>query len=228
MAAIAPGLALATTLALAGFPQPPLASPGAAPLAAPPPPAPLPSPGDLPAPGGVITNDDPEDDRLVPLGARAKGLTSVTLAGNLYRFRFTGDETIEYQIDRGHADFAGGALRVTEATTGALLMRGGQMFRYDGTAGGFWTPVQAYQNLPVTLQLETLDGSTLRLEYEHLYQGTTHRVRYEIDLEGKSLRIRSQSLTPQNTLYANNYYGFTLGFQSGMPGSEFVTMTRSG
>ena len=43
---------------------------------------------------------DPEDDRVIPLGALASGTNTVQLVGNDYVLKFVGDETIEYHIDR--------------------------------------------------------------------------------------------------------------------------------
>ncbi len=164
-----------------------------------------------------------EDDRIVPLGSRLPGTNTVTLVGNDYVLRFAGDETIEYHIERGHSDFARGILRIVEGASGAVLMKGGQQFRYDvSDRVNPWLPEQVPNNVTVTQLSDSIENDTVILDYEHLYGGVTHRLRYEISIEGKSLRIRSYSLTPENTYAGNNYWGFHPSRSQNMPNSRFI------
>jgi len=164
-----------------------------------------------------------EDDRIVPLGSRAVGTTSVSLVGNDYVLKFVGDETIEYHIERGHSDFDRGILRIVEASSGAVIMKGGQQFRYDvSDRTNPWLPEQVPNNVTVTLLSDRIENDTVILDYQHVYGGTTHQLRYEIGIEGKSLRIRSYSLTPWNTYAGNNYWGFHPSRSQNMPNSRFI------
>jgi len=161
------------------------------------------------AASGDVDYYNGEDYRIVPLGSRAVGTTSVALVGNDYVLKFVGDETIEYHIERGHSDFDRGILRIVEASSGAVIMKGGQQFRYDvSDRTNPWLPEQVPNNVTVTLLSDRIENDTVILDYQHVYGGTTHQLRYEIGIEGKSLRIRSYSLTPWNTYAGNNYWGF--------------------
>ena len=42
---------------------------------------------------------DPTADQLIFTGATAPGQNTLTLSNNVYSFKFTGDETLIYQID---------------------------------------------------------------------------------------------------------------------------------
>ncbi len=175
---------------------------------------------------GADTNHyNVEDDRIIPLGALAEGVTTVAKVGDDYVLKFVGDETIEYRIDTTHADFAIGVVRVTEATSGAILMRGGQRFRYastpEGPGGSVWNARQVPGGTTVTPLADNIRNEIVVLDYQHEYSGVTHQVRYLLSIEGKSLKVRSYSLTPENTDYGNNYFGFDLAEHGNMTNPQY-------
>ena len=126
-----------------------------------------------------------EDDRIIPMGARAVGTNTVELVGNDYVLKFVGDETIEYRIDRTHIDFANGMVRLMETSSGAMAAQAGQQFKYNNNdSGGVWLPGAVYSNTNVTALSDSIIGDKVVIDYQHVYSGVTHQVRYEIGIEG--------------------------------------------
>jgi hypothetical protein len=145
-------------------------------------------------------------NHLEHTGAHAPGVTSVTKVGTVYKLRFVGDETIEYQIDVADPFTAGGILRVYEATSQSYpLYKGGAVFRRaDDTT---WMPEWMKQFCVLTGQSTT--ANSVILDYQVNLDGV-HRQRHTFTIVGKTLRVHVED-RDQSTTYKPNYCGLYVG-----------------
>lgn len=146
-------------------------------------------------------------DHLVHVGAAAPGTVSTSFSSNVYHLSFTGDETLDYQINLADHPVARGILRVYEASSGCWPI-------HDGGAG--WMLANGVVGAPQHLaQYTTLvnhyrTSDSVVLEFEDNADGGTHHRRYTFTLHGKSLQIRAQDLGGM-TSYLSNFCGLLQG-----------------
>jgi hypothetical protein len=160
---------------------------------------------------GLAAAQDPGAEQLVFTGASAPGTNTLTFANNAYTFTFTGDETLQYQIDLSDPKVAGGMLRVKELTSDSYPIDGGGPGFRD--AGGLvWVPESNYKK--TTLSAHSASGTVLTLDFLLNFNGL-HPFRYEIGAQGKQLRIRVID-TGGSLVYADNFQGLAFGKSTGV------------
>jgi hypothetical protein len=160
---------------------------------------------------GAAPAQDPAAEQLVFTGASVPGTNTLTFANNVYTFTFSGDETLQYQIDLSDPKVAGGMLRIRELSSDSYPIDGGGPGFRD--AGGLvWVPESNYNK--TTLTAHSVSGKVLTLDFQLNFNGL-HPFRYEISAQGKQLRIRLTD--PAGSLaYADNFQGLAYGKSTGV------------
>jgi hypothetical protein len=162
---------------------------------------------------------DPAADQLVFTGANSPGKNTLTFSNNVYSFTFTGDETLTYQIDLSDPKVAGGMLRIHEVTSDSYPIDEGGVCFHDA-AGLYWFSLGTYQK--TTLTGHFMSGNVLTLDYVLDFNGL-HSFRYEIQSQGKQLRIRV--LDPIGSLnVVNNFSGVAFSKSTGIEHPVTVRM----
>jgi len=148
---------------------------------------------------------------LRPVGVRQAGTVSVTYEplDTVYRFRFVGDETIEYEIDLSDPAVLSGQIRVRETTSGIYPIYSGGVVMTDNAGAPLDPDTQLSLGIGVFTG-HSLDGNTVTLSYADTYQSVTVERAHEFTLSGKSLRIRIRK-TDARADFTNNYIGTTFG-----------------
>lgn len=165
----------------------------------------------------------PEDDRLIHLGARAEGATSVVKEGDVWKLRFVGDESVEYQINMADSGIQGGLARVYEANSASWpIAYAGPGFRLAN--GAMATPAFLVPHCTLTLEYATADSVVL--EYIDQFEGVHHR-RHTYKLEGKTLRVRFESLNKAYRSFTSNYAGLWVDRSVGTDDPSLVKMQGS-
>src|SRR5262245_13719637 len=148
--------------------------------------------------------------------ANAPGSPSVyqvlapTQPGSIYHFTFTGDETIDYQIDTSDLDVRKGVIRIKEGTTDSYPIHdGGLAWRTAsviGNGSGHLHPAQLKATSNPVLYHEYLDPVTrkLTLKYDEKQNGVPARKTYEFWMVGKVLKVRAYG-DPSNSQFIDNY-----------------------
>ncbi len=157
-------------------------------------------------------------DHLVHLGQDAPGTVSVTLQGLVYHLTFTGDETLDYQINLADHPVTRGILRVYEASSASWPI-------HDGGAG--WMLASGIVGAPQHLaQYTTLTGhshtsDSVVMDFADNVDGGSHHRRYTFTLRGKSLVIHVQDLDGL-TSYLSNFCGLLGGPTLDMESPEYL------
>lgn len=161
-----------------------------------------------PNPFDCATLPGPEEDQLVYTGAFAPGVTEVFQQGNRAILRFTGDETIEYQIRLDDPDVQRGLLKIYEVSSDSFpVVAAGPGFRL--ATGQMGTPqwLSSFAS-PVGV---TYTPDSVVFDLQDVVDGKLHRRRHTVRIVGKMLRIRFESLDTDNYDWADNYAGIFPG-----------------
>ena len=158
--------------------------------------------------GGVKNTYTAETDELIHTGAWAYGTTRVFKEGDIWKFRYEGDETIEYQLNLADTDVQKGVVKIYEVSSDSYpLFNAGPGFR--NSTGGMHTPT-SLKNFSQLINVSS-QGKTVSIDYRDTVDSIQATRRHTFELRGKTLRVRAQSLSPNYHSYYSNYGGFTPG-----------------
>lgn len=154
-----------------------------------------------------------------PAGATRIGTETLTKVGSEYRFKFVGDETIEYSVNMGSATVQSGRIEVREfalsgATTPATLIRNGGL-TWRASSNTVESALTFSSHATTTLLSEHMNSAARRLTLRYRdvdnNSGNVGLKTYELQLVGKVLRIRASADRNVNSAYIGNYAGLRLG-----------------
>ncbi len=158
----------------------------------------------------------PEEERLRPLAAWREGENRVRFdrVAGIYRLTHAGSITQTWELDLGHPDNQRGRLALRQVESGRYPIAGAGLAYRDGE-GRLYEPrllgsIGAVVEITHSLLAET-EGPGLEIEVTEQLDGSLHRKRYRLRMQGRAIELRARSLDGIREPDQGSYAGFSAG-----------------
>ncbi len=128
----------------------------------------------------------------------------------LYRFRQTGAQSMELELETTHPDFTRGRLALRDTATGRYPLAGGGLY-FRSEDAGLLEPRLFRVEWPVTGVEHALLGGAVVMTVTERLEDVEHRKRYELRPVGGAIAIHARSLDGVVPATIGHYAGFTGG-----------------